>query len=412
MTDQTLEFGYVAGMELTNIRAFKRFRIDLNGEDGARMLSLIIGRNGAGKSTLLRCIALGLCHQSDAAALLAESDSQLVSEGADQGSIRIRMTSVSGEKMGDIHLVLHSKAGRDIIDHRAISFPSKDFFMCGYGSIRGKMGKSQARGYRSMDSVATLFDYNHSLVDSELMLRRLEDYLGDSLYNRTLKGIKRVLGLGPEHTIHCARGGGVKISGPGIGAEIPLDGWADGYRMTFNWVIDLYGWAMKANAVTESGGVRGILIVDEIDQHLHPSMQASLLHELQEMLPEMQIFATTHNPMTALSTESENIISLHRENDHIEIGAPPSLMGYSMDDVLSERDMFDVDPYPRGTRRALARHRALASIPSEKRTRKQQDEMASLAAKLDPSNLPTLRDDPISKKLDKITEFLKKEADS
>ncbi len=114
MTDKAIEFGYVAGIELTNIRAFKKFRIDLNGEDGARMLSLIIGRNGAGKSTLLRCIALGLCHQSDAAALLAESDSQLVSEGADQGSIRIWMSRVSGEKMGDIHLVLNGKSGHAV----------------------------------------------------------------------------------------------------------------------------------------------------------------------------------------------------------------------------------------------------------------------------------------------------------
>ncbi|MCP4150138.1 MAG: tetratricopeptide repeat protein, partial [bacterium] len=295
MLDLSLNFGYVMRIELENIRAFKNLEIDLT-TGGPRMLSVIIGRNGTCKNTLLRCIALGLCKESDARVLISDSGGQLVSEGAAEGTIMLGLANVRGEELGKIKLVIQNKAGRDILLER--TGPDVDFFACGYGTGRGNTGKSQERGYRVMDSVATLFDYNRKLVDSELMLRRLEDDLGTSRYERAINGIKRVLGLGDKHSIYYAKGGGVRIAGPGIGRDIPLEAWADGYRMTFNWLIDLYGWAVQADAVTRTGGIRGILLVDEIDEHLHPSMQSVLLQELGQALENMQIFATTHSPVT------------------------------------------------------------------------------------------------------------------
>ncbi len=413
MSDLSLEFGYITGIELMNIRAFKRLRIDLSCKNGPRMLSVIIGRNGTCKSTLLRSIALGLCHKSDAGALLAESGGHMVSENAKSGYIKLEMADNSRKEMGEIRLIIKNKNGREIILNRETSVPDVDFFVCGYGPNRGNTGSSRIRDdYRVLDSVSTLFDYRQSLVDIELMLRRLEDFMGTKKYNRAKKGIKRVLGLGPEQRIHYAKGGGVKVSGPGIGKDIPLDGWADGYRMTFNWLIDLYGWAMQADAVTKSGGVRGILLIDEIDQNLHPTMQSILLNELSEALPEIQVFATTHSPVTALGTESENVIALHRKGSIIKVAAVPSLMGYSADDVLVEEALFGTDPYPQYTRRKLDRHRKLAAIPVEKRTKEQEDEVGKLTAELDPGKLPTLRDDPVAKKLDEITQLLKKEQKS
>jgi len=141
-------------------------------------------------------------------------------------------------------------------------------------------------------------------------------------------------------------------------------------------------------------------------------MQSILLNELSEALPEIQVFATTHSPVTALGTESENVIALHRKGSIIKVAAVPSLMGYSADDVLVEEALFGTDPYPQYTRRKLDRHRKLAAIPVEKRTKEQEDEVGKLTAELDPGKLPTLRDDPVAKKLDEITQLLKKEQKS
>lgn len=404
-----LETAYIKAIELENIRAFKKLDIDLSSAGSQRMVSVIIGRNGTCKSTLLRCIALGLCHKSDAAALLAEFGGRMVSEDAVKGSIKLKIADNSGKEIGEIQLVVENKKGRDILLNRKTSIPDIDFFVCGYGPNRGNTGTSMVRDYRVLDSVATLFDYRRSLVDIELMLRRLEDYMGTSRYTRAQKGIKRVLGLDNKHSIRYAKGGGVSVSGPGIGQDIHLEGWADGYRMTFNWLIDLYGWAMHADIVTASGEIRGILLIDEVDQNLHPAMQSRLLTELREALPEMQIFATTHSPLTALGTDAENVISLHRKDNSIQVASVPTLGGYSADDALLEETLFGTDPYPRHTRRKLNRHRELTAVPDEKRTPGQEAEMKKLATEISPESLPSLRDDPVVKKLDQIAALLKKE---
>ena len=407
-----IDAAYIKSIQLENIRAFKKMEVDLAADGGQRMVSVIIGRNGTCKTTLLRCIALGLCHESDAAALLAEFGGRLISEDADKGCVKLELADYYGKEIGEIQLLLENKKGRDVLLNRKSSGFDADFFVCGYGPNRGTYGTSIVRDYRVLDSVATLFDYHRSLVDIELMLRRLEDYLGTSRYTRVQRGIKRVLGLGDEHSIQYVKGGGVSISGPGIGENIHLEGWADGCRMTFNWLIDLYGWAMHADVVTESGGIRGILLIDEIDQNMHPSMQSRLLSELQEALPEMQIFAITHSPLTALGTTAENVISLQRKDEGIQLVPIPSLAGYSADDALMEENLFGTDPYPQTTRRKIDRHRELAAIPHEKRTRGLETEMKELAAELSPEELPPHKDDPVIKKLDRITELLEKEKGS
>ena len=51
-----------------------------------------------------------------------------------------------------------------------------------------------------------------------------------------------------------------------------------------SWILDLYAWAMRANRVTKAGGIHGVLLVDEVEQHLHPSMQTTLLARLREIV--------------------------------------------------------------------------------------------------------------------------------
>jgi hypothetical protein len=409
---------YIKKIRLKNIRAFKNLEIDLSTNQGQRMASVIIGRNGTCKSTLLRCIAMGMS-DTEIPVLLAESGGRLISDGEEHGVIGFILADRYGSDLGQIFYEIENQKSGDVLTS-IVTQPSNhsnigtnwNFFVCGYGPHRGSTGTSYKPGYRVLDSVATLFDYRQNLVDIELMLRRMKDYMGTQRYTRVQKGIKRILGLGDTHSIRIAKGGGVLVSGPEIGQDIPLDAWADGYRMTFNWLIDLYGWAMQADTVTEDGGIQGVLLIDEIDQNLHPTLQSRLLEELAEVLPDMQIFATTHNPLTALGTGSENVISLQRKNDHVHMVQVPDLTGYSADDALLEEALFGTDPYPQRTRKKLDRHRELTGAAVEEISLVEEAEMKSLAAELSPEQLPSLRDDPVLKKLDKIADLLEKDKDS
>ena len=54
----------------------------------------------------------------------------------------------------------------------------------------------------------------------------------------------------------------------------------------------------------------GIVIIDEIEQHLHPRWQINIMRLLQDAFPKIQFIATTHSPLVASGSEHCKIISL------------------------------------------------------------------------------------------------------
>jgi hypothetical protein len=299
--------------------------------------------------------------------------------------------------------VWHADA-KDSIRDLESQRPSQNPFVCAYGAGRFGIGTDTGRGYRLRDSVATLFDYRQTLIDSELTLRRLYDFLGTRLFDSTLRGIKRVLGLTAEDEIHLAKGGGVEVSGPTVGRRVRLEGWADGYRLTFAWLLDLYGWAMRAERITPKGGIDGILLIDEIEQHLHPSMQTGILPRLSEILPDLQIIATTHSPLVALGASPEELVSLRREQDGSVIAEPsvPDFSTYSAEDMLIDERLFDTEAYGPETTEKLARYRDLVKIPPPRRDQEQTQELRALATELRARQVPEARESAAAEELRRL----------
>lgn len=393
---------YIARIRLLNLRGFRELDLDLRGPDGrSRMRTLIIGKNGTCKTTVLRAIALGVCDISDGNALLAEPIGGLLSEGADAGAIHIYLEGGVGRK-SDLETQIRRSNGKDGIPiQRARNH--KQLFVCGYGAGRYGVGPDTGREYRIADSVYTLFDYRRTLLDPELTLRRLQDFLGTAKYEAALGGIKNALGLSAEDEIRLPAGGGIELSGPTIGGTIRLEGWADGYRLTFSWLLDLYGWAMRADRITPSGGIRGIVLVDEVDQHLHPSMQAEILPRLSAALPEVQLFATTHSPLVALDARPEELVVLRREGGQVVAEqSVPDFSGYSAEDMLADERLFDTDPYAPEMRETLSRYRSLAAIPKGQRGAAQTRELRDLALDIEARPLPESREGDMVRELKRL----------
>lgn len=377
----------ITSLQMINIRGFRELTLDLGTHEiSPRRKTLIIGKNGTCKSTILRAIAIGLSDIPDASRLISEPIGGMVSEGETSGKIKIDLCGEGTKTDRDIHierisdkeLVVRRARGGGSLGGQWLTTATP--FVCGYGAGRFGIGAEISREYRIADSVYTLFNYQQPLIGTELTLRRLEDFLGTEIYERTLSSIKRALGLTDADQIRLGRGGGVEILGPSIGKTIPLEGWADGYRMTFIWILDLYAWAMRAGSLDEDGNVEGILLVDEIDQHLHPSMQAEILPRLSELLPKMQIFATTHSPLVALDAKPEELVVLKRDGHRVVLQESiPDFSGYSAEDMLSDPRLFDSEVYGQETREKLDEYQQLVSIPREERDPEQDHRLRSLA---------------------------------
>ncbi len=88
------------------------------------------------------------------------------------------------------------------------------------------------------------------------------------------------------------------------GQEVPIELLGEGMRNTFSWLADLMvrleriEWADKDRSPFDQDFW---LILDEIEESLHPRMQARILPALRHLFPNARIYATTHSPFVVAS---------------------------------------------------------------------------------------------------------------
>ena len=231
-----------------------------------------------------------------------------------------------------------------------------------------------------METAYSLFNYEQSLNGIELTLRRLNDYLGDARYEKVMRSVMQALSLSDGDEISFARGGGVEVTGPSVGTTIPLESWADGYRLSLGLILDIYAWAMRSGHVNDDGSVTGILLIDEVEQHLHPELQASLAPEISKLFNHMQLIATTHSPLTTMGVDRSEVVALRYDDTSVNVmGWLPDFADFSVDDVLAHQNLFATEPYGRDAAAKLARWRELASKEPNERTPQQDGELREIA---------------------------------
>lgn len=112
-----------------------------------------------------------------------------------------------------------------------------------------------------------------------------------------------------------------------------------GYQCTFSWIFDFCKklfdrYPKSKNPFHEPA----ILLVDEIDMHLHPTWQRSILSELCKMFPMTQFIVTTHSPLLVQSIEKINLYALVKDNDTIKVSYYPetSFQGWTVEEIMCE----------------------------------------------------------------------------
>jgi hypothetical protein len=126
------------------------------------------------------------------------------------------------------------------------------------------------------------------------------------------------------------------------GEAIPLDLLGEGMRSTLAWIADLLvrlhrvPWEAPARSPLEQDFW---LILDEIDESLHPTMQARIYPALRELFPNARIYATTHSPFVVASVGEGTIFPIRPGKDHLvrgEVEARALHPGQSLELVTTE----------------------------------------------------------------------------
>jgi hypothetical protein len=121
---------------------------------------------------------------------------------------------------------------------------------------------------------------------------------------------------------------------------LTMDQLSDGTRAFLSWVLDYLTRAARVNWIDPRDSViaPGVILVDELDAHLHPEWQRRIMPSLRQLLPETHIIATTHSPFIVGSADDVQIFRVYRdENGSLAVDASPDdLYGYPADLVLEK----------------------------------------------------------------------------
>jgi hypothetical protein len=238
--------------------------------------------------------------------------------------------------------------------HTAIGRDISQLICYGYGATR-RMGAVALSEQQGRDTTASLFSDDVTLLNAEEWLLQA-DYsaLVDSPLQKQARTrrdqlIEVLINLLPDVTdIRFVRPTELGRK-PRVEVQVPY-GWVSisdlslGYRALVAWIVDLAYRMFERYPESENPLAEpAIVLVDEIDLHLHPKWQRQLISYLTERFPNTQFIVTAHSPLIVQAATDANIVLLRREGDHVVIDNDvEAIRGWRIDQVLTS-DLFGLE---------------------------------------------------------------------
>ena len=401
----------VSKLELKNVGPFQDAVFEIPEPKGPGELVLFEGPNGSGKTTLMQAIACAAAPSTQG--IYREA----LNEPRDELGQRIRGGSIS------THLEAASAAYSVSVPHRHVpggetSVAERLIFYCfeaarpsSYGPpdpsplhwaafaykghqvtpvvetrgpteidrppLQGALGFGQVDGLpdgrrpASADFGQLLVNLDYEVAKAQKEARRSDlpaerreelDRLADAK-QRMLNEIARALSEALDRKVVLDFPFGQ--SSPTVkldGVEVPLALLGEGLRSTFAWLADLLvrlhriTWASPDLSPLEQDFW---LILDEIDESLHPTMQMRILPALRRLFPNARMYVTTHSPFVVASVGSGTVFAIRPDQDRLVRGVvePRALEpGQSLEWVVTEIFQAHAGFVDQTTRDQLAEH--------------------------------------------------------
>lgn len=344
---------YILKLGLENVRCFgEKAELDLSDGNGNwRQWTVIVGDNGLGKTTLLQVLAgleteetkytdnIKRYHIKLSSYIFEDKFTMPAHINAKDPLLGITLLYNSDE------VYTHIKRTSEFrIERGSLLF---NLEVIGYGANRF-MSSTSLTDSKSENS-ATLFDDDAKLINAEEWLLQL-DYASsrDSELKAFAKQRKNLvteilIELLPDVT-------NIRFTEPTKESLTPKIefltsfGWVRihelslGYKTMVAWMVDLAARMFDRYPESENPLAEpAIVLVDEIDLHLHPKWQRKIFEYLSEKFPKTQFVVTAHSPLVVQSAPKDaNIVVLRRDGDHVIIDNDvESVENWRLDQIMS-----------------------------------------------------------------------------
>jgi predicted ATPase len=336
----------LAGLTLQNLRCFEEMRLALStpGPRGGEGWTILVGQNGTGKSTILQSIVLAALDPRPVTSLVPDAWTFVRNVAdADPLHAHIRLAAENG-----------AAATRRISGHdnAYVEGDTSDLglpLVLGFSARRriAHPGELPVSENLEVERVRGLFATDHPLLtqdpfgafdagatarDFAKVVRDVVTYslsddpnarlfpLVDTLELRGNGGITKNKQMMEQRRFVLRYGGEYVV-------RVGIEDLSDGYQAMLAIVLEiLYQAALARRAVPDPTTLEAVILIDEIEAHLHPRWQRTVVPLLREIFPRCQFVVTTHSPLVVGSARRGEVIVLDIGDDGA-VGA----------DVLDER---------------------------------------------------------------------------
>ncbi len=344
---------------LSEFRAFHELDMEFHGN-----LTVLVGVNGAGKSSVLEALAILLSPLVDGIRTVSGKGKRFKvldirnKSGQAKGIIEISMngrsfewsivTTRPGRKKSDTSDLGQLKEAlapifRGVDEQGLDSVPVAVF----YGVHRAVMDiPLRIRKRHTFDILSTydssslgaksdfrlFFEWfrNREDIENEIRLD-LEYHHEDTQLRAVRTAVERLTGFSGLRV----RRSPLRMEVQKSGQTLNVAQLSDGEKCLFALVGDLARRLAVANpGYSNPLEGHGVVLIDEIDLHLHPEWQHKIIPNLLETFPNCQFIVTTHSPQVLSHIKSENIRLLDQTEDGVKVSEPDGTYGHDSNFLL------------------------------------------------------------------------------
>lgn len=389
----TSAFAQVSAIEIHDFRAIRDLTLTLpegatNDEAGWLVL---LGENGAGKSSALQAIALAMAgpeyvrrHMREfklkASHFLRRTEGR---KTVPQATVRVRLQN--DDEFG-------FTVTRRTVTFQGIAPPW--LFMRAYGATRLLPRSNQHRPAVTTGiarKAVNLFDPAKPVVDANAWIARLK---GES-FDSTALALKDLLELPEEATLRVTRG---TVLVPVQDAWHGIDDLSAGYESILAVVGDIMAGVL--GSVHDLRQASGIVLIDELDAHLHPRWKMRIVGALRRTFSSMQFIVTTHEPLCLRGIKDREVVLFKREDDEITYTSDlPSPASLRVDQLLTS-ELFGLHSVidPTLDRKFQSYYRLLAK-GEEQLTKAERESLVRLRGELPPVQIVRMLGDTAREQL-------------